>query len=111
MSRFATAHQSIGAPALLAQHGETVTYTPDGGDATSVSAIVYREPIESRGPDGNVRLEYALSIALSKADVATVTTGADTVALKKRSNSASDTTFRVTSIVEQSGGMWLLGLN
>lgn len=42
-----------GAPALLAQFGQTVTYTPAGGTAVALTAIVHaEEERESEHPDG-----------------------------------------------------------
>jgi len=111
MSRLASMMGPLGAAALLEHAGETITYTPSEGDAASISALVNRETLQVRGPDGSARLEYVVSIAVRRADVATVTTGGDTVALKLRISDSSTTTLTVTSIISQDGAMWELGLN
>ncbi len=97
------------APGLLQQFQESVTYTQDG-TPTTVNAIVRRETLEEAGPDG-LRLEYAVSIEVARNDLATVKVGDDTAGLKKRIGDAANTTYKITRILSQDGGMWLLGLN
>src|SRR5574343_292898 len=90
---------------------ESITYTPSGGAAVTVSAIVNRNPLQTRGTDNNARLEFEIEIEVAVESVAAVILNGDTVALKKREGDTADTTFKVSHIVQQDSGMWRLGLN
>uniref|UniRef100_A0A6M3IJQ9 Uncharacterized protein n=1 Tax=viral metagenome TaxID=1070528 RepID=A0A6M3IJQ9_9ZZZZ len=104
------------APALLAAHGETVTYFCSTGNGAIdagefIQAIVYREPKQQRGPSEIQRVEYPIEIDISQSDKAVIVPNGDTVALRKRVGDSSNTTFRVAEILNSDGGMWRLGLN
>lgn len=86
-------------------------YTPKGGSPTTITAVVTRDAPRAFGPSANSQLAYPLLIQVRKADVATVTCRADTVAIKRRSGDATATTYYVTEIVSQSGAMWSLAVS
>lgn len=107
MSLFDDMHKNAAA-AMLPVLGDSVTYTPSGGSATTIYAIVNRDGIVVDGVNPGDILNFVTTIQVSKADVTTVTKNVDTVALKRNSDDASDTTMTVQSIIDESGGMWHL---
>lgn len=110
MTTFADIHQDGFDNVLLAMYGESATYTPDGGAAATITVIVERDPVDTVPTDrGNVP-RRARRIRVSKTDVAAVTIGGDTVAIKTMADDASATTYRVGAILEDHGGVWLLDL-
>lgn len=110
MATFADIHKAGFDRVLSDMYGETVTYTPDSGSATSISVIVERDAVDTVPTDrGNVP-RRARRIRVSKTDVATVTIGGDTVAVKTMADDATATTYRIGAILEDHGGVWLLDL-
>lgn len=91
-------------------HGETVNYTPKGGDGVPITALIERGVLEAQGPD-EARIAYQVVIHVARADVPTLTVGADTVALKKRLTDSADSTLTVVELLDQAGGYWTLGLS
>ena len=110
MSVFSSIHQDGLDGVVLPTFGETVTYTPDGGAAVSVTAIVERDAVDTVPTDRGLMPRRIRRIRVSKTDVATVTIGGDTVAIKTMVDDASATTYRVGAILEDHGGAWLLDL-
>lgn len=110
LSTFETRFRDFPAERLLAEFGETVTYTPSGGSATSITAIVRREALQSFPEDRSSRVEYGLNVWVSSDDVPTVVVQGDTVAIEKRRGSGETDTFKVKAILSQTGGMWKLSL-
>lgn len=101
--------QAYSAPALGAFEGEEVTYTPAGDDAVVIMAVVMRDPLQPRQTVGGRVLQYPVEILVNRADVPTVTVGADTVALPIRLGDDA-ATMTVARIIAQVGGQWRLGL-
>jgi hypothetical protein len=95
--------------AMLPDMGESITYTPSGGQATTIKAVVNRGYIVDVG-DPSV-LDYEISISVSRDDIAAVVVGADTVAIKRDLDDSSATTMTVRKILDQSGGAWLLAVS
>lgn len=110
MSTFTAIHRDGLDRAVLPMHGETVTYTPSGGSATAITAIVERDPVDTVPTDRGNQPRRARRIRVSKSDVATVTIGADTVLVKTMADDASYTTYSVGAILEDHAGAWLLDL-
>ena len=46
----------MGAPLLWQHHGESITYTPDGGEAVTLTALVRRDTEASQGAEHGQRL-------------------------------------------------------
>jgi hypothetical protein len=98
-----------------AMFGESITYTPTGGAATAVTGFVYRRRLRSRpqrndGAAGSSVVEYAIEVAISKADIDTVTLAADTVALCANIGDSATKTYRVAAVIAQDPAVWHLGL-
>lgn len=98
-----------------AMFGESMTYTPTGGAATAVIGFIYRRRLRSRqqrndGAAGSSVIEYAIEIAISKADIATVTVNADTVQVYQNIGDAAKKTYRVAAVISQDPAVWHLGL-
>ena len=99
---------------------EDVIYTPSGGSAKTISAIVYRDGLTSTntsrrvGGDTQSKMRnYAISIHIATdatEGIETITVNEDFVALKRRFNDAANSDFRVSGIIEDDEGAWLLGL-
>ena len=99
---------------------EDVIYTPSGGSAKTISAIIYRDGLTSTNTSRRVGGEtqskmrnYAISISISTdatEGIETITVNEDFVALKRRVNDAANSNFRVSGIMEDDEGAWLLGL-
>lgn len=104
-SSFDTLYNSVAHAPLQSRFGETVSYTPTGGAASSISAIVERGQMRSVSPQTGIIYEYELAVWVSTDDVAALTVGADTIAAKRRVTDASNTTFVVKALDQQSGSM------
>ena len=99
---------------------EDVIYTPEGGSAKTISAIIYRDGLTSTntsrrvGGDSQSKMRnYAISIHIATdatEGIETITVNEDFVALKRRFNDAANSDFRVSGIIEDDEGAWLLGL-
>lgn len=97
---------------ILDDRGVECTYTPSGAAALSIQVEVIPEELQLQrvGPEGVARYEYAREIRVSQADVATVTVGADTVAIPKFPNDVGTTNYKVATKIGEAGGSWRLGL-
>ncbi len=100
---------------------ESVVYTPSGGTAKTIDAIIYREgttqtvPSRRTGSSENKTISrgYDVEIHISTdvtAGIGTVTIHEDKVALKRRTNDSSNTIFLVKGIIEEDDGAYWLGL-
>lgn len=89
-------------------HGETISGTPSGGAATSITAVVERGEIQTMGPSGVLRNEYSVAIFVTRAEWPTLTLGVDTFTLKKRITDSSTTTMRAAKLLDdaQDGAGW-----
>ena len=71
--------QSAGWPSLVAQFGQTVTYTPAGGEGTSISAVWYADrTLPNFYIDSQQDVETGVLVA-SPADVTSPNINGDTV--------------------------------
>jgi hypothetical protein len=89
---------------------ETVVYTPSGGAATSISAVVFRrspKPAGSSKSDILVIL-YPITIQIDRTDIATVTVNEDTVTTNDING--VEKVFRVRAVISSDPGCWKLGL-
>jgi hypothetical protein len=93
---------------LLEHFAETVTYTPKGGSAQSISAIIERERRGATGPLGQARIVWKITVWISAADVAMVTPGGDTISLAEMRGDSTNKTFTVKDVIDQRGGAWRL---
>jgi len=100
---------------------ESITYTPSGGTAKTINAIVYRSgttqtvPSRRTGASENktISRRYDVEIHISTdatSGIQTVKINADKVALKRRTNDTSNTTFLVRGIIQEDVGAYWLGL-
>lgn len=105
MTAFDTLHGAALDGVILPQFAETVTYTPKGGSAVSISAIVLRDPVS---PAGLNMPRRAREIVVSKTDVPTVNTGGDTVSILPMPDSAATVPYRIGAIAESHAGGWRL---
>uniref|UniRef100_A0A6M3LZJ6 Tail protein n=1 Tax=viral metagenome TaxID=1070528 RepID=A0A6M3LZJ6_9ZZZZ len=96
---------------------ETIIYTPSGGTAKSISAIVYRQG--AKESSSNRRLSnaqnrtYDIEIDISTDvtnGIANVTTREDKVALKREIGDSTNTTFLVKGIIQDDEGAKRLGI-
>jgi hypothetical protein len=94
---------------LIAQlGGETVTYTPSGGVATTFKAIVERRPsqVQSAGgmtyPSNTVELLIPNDVTNG---VTSIKERLDHVAFKKSLDDAQNTTFVVTKVIREDVGL------
>ena len=98
---------------------ESIVYTPFGGTAKTINAIVNRGGIRdirdrSFGPTGRGTRQNDIDIKISThatTGVATVTKGKDTVSLKKNEVDTSNSDFIVASIIGSDAGAWHLGIS
>lgn len=98
------------APALFASDGETITITPSGGSASTVTRRVIRDPLQPVGPTAETMNDYPITVWVYQADLPTVTIGADTIAVGRRKGDSTLTTYTVKEILDQTGGQWHLRL-
>lgn len=111
MSRFDSLGSYMGFPPLAYQHAETITYTPKGQAAQEIEAVVIREQLGTRGTDRGARLEYEVSIIVSRSALSRPNVNGDTAAVIKRLGDSDPITMRVARIIADDGGQWVLGLN
>lgn len=84
---------------------ETVTYTPKGGTATSISAILFRAPpVLEEGRRQVSPKSTNIRVYFRKSDVADVNINSDTIAFKRHIGDSSTETFKVRGIVKQDVG-------
>lgn len=102
---FATA----GFPDLLDNFGEPVIYTPRGGSAVSITAIVTREnvrPYEVNGkiitPRFVVRVHNSATTGIA---LETLNTGGDKLSLKDRPTSSTPTERTVLALLSSDSGV------
>ena len=100
---------------------ESIIYTPSGGSAKTINAMIYRDgttqTVPSRrtgaGENKTISRRYDIEIHISTdatSGIQTVTINEDTVKLKRRTNDTSNTTFLVRGIVQEDVGAYWLGL-
>lgn len=104
-SLFATA----GFPDLLTHFGEPVTYMPRGGVAVVINAIVVREGVRSYEVNGRVItprfvVRFHSDTGLGVA-AASVNTGGDTIGIKDKPTSGSETTRTVLALLSSEAGV------
>lgn len=96
---------------------EDISYTPSGGTAKTISAIVYRQG--AKESSSNRRLSNAQSRTYDiEIDISTdatngisdITIREDKVALKRKIGDSTNTIFLVKSIVQDDAGAKRLGL-
>lgn len=94
---------------------EAVFYTPKGGTATAINAIVFRGKenrialnIKQSGND--MARKFDVEIYVSRTDVPVVKENADTVELYKLMGDAMSTKMNVVGIVRMDEGAFRLGL-
>jgi len=93
------------------EFAETVTYTPYGGEARSIKAIIERGRLEPAAEDHGRMLANSVEIMIAnhaEYGVVSVNKGNDTVALKKTLGDESDTVFFVADVISHDEGMWHL---
>lgn len=98
---------------FLADFGESITYTPDGGSAKSITAVVDRNPLASVPTAGRAVARNLVQVTLANhatTGVTAIKEGFDTVALKLRRDDAATTTLVIRRVIEaeSDAGMWRL---
>lgn len=86
--------------------GESVSYTPQGGSAKQIVAIIDRHERDEMGPSG-LRVEQSFGLWVMRSDIDSARVG-DTVSLRKRAGDSADTTMRVVRVMDQIGAGWHL---
>lgn len=94
---------------LLAQFGESVTYTLRGGEERTFNAIIEREPPALLGSDGDV-VTYAFLVrfrndATDAVARSEINVGGDLITLVPKLGSASTDTYQVLRVVSQDSGV------
>jgi hypothetical protein len=93
---------------------EEVAYTPDGGTASPIKAIVERTAISTPTSRESTRADqrrYEVAIYVSRSDVSIVTPRADTVTLYRRNGDANTTVMSVAGVISSDAGSFYLGLS
>lgn len=92
------------------EFAETITYTPKGGTAKTIAALIDRKPVNSVGEDSGRTLLGQIEIVIandSENGISSINKGGDTVSLPERVGDA-DIEWSVIDIVDQDEGMWRL---
>jgi len=95
---------------LVAQlGGETVTYTPSGGVATTFKAIVERgdqgQPVQNSGRPYTRKVRTLLIPNDATDGVTSIKEGHDTVSCKHNLDDAAATTYKVVKILRHDAGL------
>lgn len=108
-SRFDQRFAAVGFPVLLAEFGESITYTPLGESGRTFDAILERSPPSIYDSAGNVvtpafivrfHNDATLGVAASEID-----TGGDTIELVPVLGSAVKKTYQVIRLISQDSGV------
>jgi hypothetical protein len=101
------------APFLTDGLGELVTITPKGGQATQVMAIVMRDQLKTRQTDKAARVEYDIQIQVERAEYpgGQPNIHGDAVDLPVRMGDTHTTRRKISALLGQAGGMWILGVD
>lgn len=89
---------------------ENITYTPSGGSAKSIKALVIRQQLNPNSQDQNRTLGNTIEIYIAKDStngVATISRGLDKVSLPQTIG-GSNVTWLVTDIIDHDDGSWHL---
>lgn len=89
--------------------GETVTYTPAGGQAVTIKAVVVRDPPEAQDVIGNVRTPV-MDVWIRNDSTygrTSINTGGDTITVAYR-NGGTTAAYAVRHVLDQDNGMWHL---
>lgn len=89
--------------------GETITYTPSGGTAFQVTAVVDRGGLMRGRADGGSTLRWTREVLIPISKLVAVNRGADEVTMPVWPG-GPDKTYRVSEIASCDGGYWRLGL-
>ena len=88
---------------------ETITYTPSGSAAVSISAVVLRHGAQKLNNPGGISNQfYPIVIEIDRTDIATVTLQKDKVTCNDANGESKD--FRVSKILYSDAGCFKLGL-
>lgn len=110
MSQFDSLFATFAAPVLTENMGESVTYTPATGTASTIRAIIIREQAQAVGSMGDVAYRYSVTAWVRKADIATLTVRKDTIAYKVNSWDASTVTRVIEECIQQTADMYFVRL-
>lgn len=120
---FETAFAASPAKGLLAYHGEDVTYTPSGGAARTIKAIIDRNPPEPiPGVAGSLSRFAAATIAIGTTALSTTTdtdgfgcitlaelnVGKDTLTITERTGVGGNVARIIGRVLSQDGNMLTL---
>lgn len=110
MSTFASSFAEFAGGRLADHFGESVTYTPASGSASTIRAILTRQQVETIGNMGDGAYAYSVTAWLRKADVPTLTIRKDTIAFKVNTWDAATVTRAIQECIEQTADMYLVRL-
>ena len=85
--------------------GEPITYVPHGGTATTISAVVTRQPSQVQSTNGMAFALNTMEIEVSRDDVPTVVERMDKVRFPRHVGDANTQEFTVTKIVAEDPGL------
>ena len=89
--------------------GETISYTPSGGTATSFKAVVFRRGAEKLNIQNGIPSQhYPIVVELDTADVASVKVQEDKITCTDLNGVSKE--FRVSKIMYSDAGCFKLGL-
>jgi len=108
MGDFETTMELAGAAAMAALDTETVTYTPRGGSARAIEAIITRAApdVEIDVPVARIKVRNDVTLGI---DAATVDTGGDTIAWPPK-RGGSTRTSRISDVLSADAGFVTVGV-
>lgn len=95
---------------LLEKFGESVSYTPRGGAATTITAVIVRRPLQVVDEMHGPVIEYARSAWISRSDAPTLNINGDALSCRARIEDAANSAFRLSALLNQAAGMWHVSL-
>lgn len=90
---------------------ESISYTPNGGSAKTIKAVINRERLNQQGQDQGrtVTKECEIQIANDATyGVTSVSKGNDTVSFPVYNEGGTNVTWRVIEVISKDEGMWHL---
>ena len=93
------------------EFAETISYTPKGGSAKSIKAIVERSRLDSSSQDSGriVGRQAEIWIANHATDgVASITKGEDLVSMPVHNEGGANVDWRVIDVMHKDEGVWQL---
>ena len=92
------------------EFAEMITWTPKGGEAATITALVRRSRLSTRPTDGSVALSWPVTITVRRLDVEPFNRNGDTVSVSEVYG-GTPVTWRASHLIAQNPTALTIGLS